>query len=121
MKSGIYKIRNLVDNKVYVGSAKIFDKRFKRHRKDMLNGHWNIKLRRAINKHGINNFVFEIVEEVEYKKDLILEKENYYISLYNSKKDGYNIGDASFGDVLSDHPNKSAIIEKFLKVLKRAY
>ncbi|AVH86064.1 hypothetical protein F1_0237 [Escherichia phage vB_EcoM_F1] len=31
MKSGIYQIKNTLNNKVYVGSAKDFEKRWKRH------------------------------------------------------------------------------------------
>ena len=31
MKSGIYKIRNLVNGKIYVGSAVDFDKRKREH------------------------------------------------------------------------------------------
>ena len=29
MKSGIYQIKNVLNNKIYVGSAKDFDKRWK--------------------------------------------------------------------------------------------
>jgi hypothetical protein len=32
--------------------------------------------------------------------------------LLDSKKSGYNIANASFGDTLSDHPNRDIIIEK---------
>ena len=109
MNSGIYQIRNIIDNKRYIGSTKNFTKRFNRHKRDMIKGHWNIKLRRAIEKHNIDNFTFEIIEYVEYCKENILEKENFYISLYDSKRNGYNIGDASFGDNLSNHPDKIAI------------
>lgn len=114
MNSGIYQIRNLVDNKVYVGSAKNFKRRWSRHQKDFRsdNGHWNIKLKRAANKHGLENMVFEILEKVPYEKEIIIERENYYINNLDSKKHGYNIGDATFGDVLSNHPNKLEIIKK---------
>ena len=51
MISGIYVIRNLKNDKVYVGSAKNFNKR--KHTHFLLlnkNQHWNVKLQRAYNK-----------------------------------------------------------------------
>ena len=53
MKSGIYQIKNTLNGKVYVGSAKDFEKRWKRHFKDLENGvHSSIKFQRSFNKHG---------------------------------------------------------------------
>jgi group I intron endonuclease len=115
MDSGIYSIVNIVNNKVYIGSAIDFEKRWKRHLKDLSeNKHCNIHLQRAYLKYGESNFRFNIVEKCEYQKDIILEKENYYIDKFNSKdfNNGYNIADASFGDIISSHPNRDLIIEK---------
>lgn len=58
------------------------------------------------------HIAYEIIECVPYEKELIIERENYYIDLYNSKLSGYNMADASFGDVLTNHPNREMIIEK---------
>ena len=113
MESGIYAIRNLVDGKFYIGSAKNFHNRWLRHQRDLRNNnHCSTKLLRAVNKHGIENFVFGIVEYVPYDKTIIVDREDHYIDLFNTKTSGYNIADASFGDVLSDHPNKSDIIAR---------
>lgn len=113
MQSGIYEIRNLVNDKVYIGSAKVFKTRWKRHQKDLeLNRHHNIRLQRSYNKHGSANFEYNIIKKVEYEKDIIIEQENYYISKFNSKECGYNIVDASFGDTLTNHPDRLLIIEK---------
>jgi group I intron endonuclease len=117
--SGIYKITNLTNNKCYVGSAKDFNKRWNRHYLDLINNkHHSIKLQRSFNKHGIDNFMCEIIEEIPYEKNLIIERENYWINEYNSKENGYNIADASFGDIISTHPNKKEIIEKISKTVK---
>ena len=126
MNSGIYIIRNLVTNKVYVGSTKHFDKRWNlEHLKDLrLNKHYNCKLQRSFNKHGEENFSFEIIEELEYDannpecRKCFVETENYYMELLDSKKNGYNIAEASFGDVLSWHPNKEKILEKRSNTIK---
>ena len=57
--SGIYKIENLINHKVYIGQSKDINKRWSRHR---TNEH-NIHLRRAFEKYGIENFSFEILIE----------------------------------------------------------
>lgn len=113
MNSGIYKIVNTVNGKCYVGSAKDFDKRWNRHISDLKkNKHSSIKLQRSFNKHGIDNFKFEVIEYVEYDKNIIVSREDYWISKLNSKHNGYNIADASFGDVLTTHPDRDNIINR---------
>ena len=78
-KSGIYQIRNLVNGKVYVGSAVNLQHRRREHRSDLRNGtHHSIKLQRAYNKYGESSFAFEILEYVEDRNQLI-EREQYYI------------------------------------------
>ena len=52
------------------------------------------------------------------EKDKILEREQYWIDTLNSKKNGYNIADASFGDCLTNHPLREEIISKIKKTLK---
>jgi group I intron endonuclease len=94
-----------------------FEKRKIQHFKKLLQQkHSSIKLQRSYNKHGVDSFVFEIIEEYEYIES-IKEREQYWIDFLDSKKNGYNIADASFGDVLSNHPNKQAIISKISKSL----
>ncbi len=113
MQSGIYRIRNTINGKVYIGSTKNFTKRWKQHvRMLSKNAHCNIILQRSYNIHGADSFVYEIIELVPYENPKITEREDYYISLYDSKKTGYNIADATFGDVLTNHPDRKLIIEK---------
>lgn len=119
MKSGIYVILNTKTNKHYVGSAVDFEKRWKRHFTDLDKGvHHSIKLQRSYDKHGKDAFVCKVIEELPYEKSLIIERENYWITKYNSKEHGYNIADASFGDTLSNHPKKKEIVSKISKSIK---
>lgn len=119
MESGIYKIINKINNKCYIGSTKNFKKRFQRHLQMLRkNCHHSIKLQRSYNKYGEDNFIFEIVEECPYIKDIIIDKENYYIKKFNSKENGYNIADASFGDTLSSNPFHDEIIKKRSETIK---
>jgi len=88
-KKGVYKIENLINGKVYIGSTeKSFLKRFSTHyTKLKSNNHrGHIYLQNAVNKYGIENFEFEILEELE---DDILEREAYWINKYNSCDRGY--------------------------------
>lgn len=92
-KSGIYKIVNLVNNKIYVGSAVNLNDRFRTHKSDLKsNKHCNEYLQNSWNKHGEKNFIFDIIEFVENKNKLI-EKEQYWIDKLNvcKRKYGYNI------------------------------
>lgn len=122
--SGIYSITNIKNGKKYIGSAKNFKIRWNRHINHLKkNKHCNVYLQRIYNKYGLDIFKFEIIEKCEYNKDIILEKENYYIEYFDSKnsKMGYNLSDASFGDYLSNHPNKEQIIKKRSKTFHDKY
>jgi len=83
MASGIYKIQNIVNGKMYIGSAISLKKRLCKH-KAMLrhNNHDNIYLQRAWNKYGENSFEFFIIEEVT-NKTLLIEREQCYIDMYD--------------------------------------
>lgn len=88
---GIYSITCLANNKIYIGSSINIINRFKAHKTALnKNKHNNIYLQRSFNKYGLENFKFEILEECN--KENILEKENYYMNLYNTllSNKGYN-------------------------------
>lgn len=60
----IYIIKNIVNNKLYIGCAIDFISRKWRHSTDLRNNkHHNIHLQRAWNEYGESNFSFEILEE----------------------------------------------------------
>lgn len=92
MKSGIYTIINRINNKVYVGESINAKYRLGVH-KAMLKGgyHSNIYLQRAVNKYGIENFEFEILELCAEK--FLKSNEHYWCNMFNSYKDthGYNL------------------------------
>lgn len=93
MKSGIYIIKNIITNKVYVGSAVSIKERFYRHKKDLRKGkHHSILLQRSWDKYGENNFDFIILEYVKEKIHL-LSVEQVFLDYYKSydPQYGYNI------------------------------
>lgn len=87
---GIYLIRNMVTDQVYVGSACSFRNRWNRHRLELNKGiHINPKLQNSWNKYGEDAFVFE---ELLYcsKKDLV-HFEQIVMNAYNSYNTGFNL------------------------------
>ncbi|AKF13578.1 GIY-YIG endonuclease [Sinorhizobium phage phiN3] len=83
MKSGIYQIRNVISGKIYVGSTNNFKERKRHHFYDLKNNrHHCDHLQKSFNKHGIENFVFEILEEVDV--DSLIETEQHYINNANT-------------------------------------
>lgn len=87
MKKCIYKITNLVNNKVYIGQTNDFDRR-KREHKNKMYGRCSKILYNAITKYGWDNFSMEIIED--YCEDYN-EKEKFWIKKYDSQKNGYNV------------------------------
>ena len=88
---GIYKITNLITNKVYIGSAKNIDIRIKAHISKLKgNFHINKHLQSSYNKYGETNFKFEIIREVS--NNILRRAEQFYINKYQSinPKYGYN-------------------------------
>lgn len=88
---GIYKITNKLNNKCYIGQSIDIENRWKQHiyeSKTLRRGH---QIHLAINKDGIDNFTFEILEECSLNKNTLNERERYWIKYYNSFNDGYNM------------------------------
>lgn len=86
----IYKITNTINGKAYVGqTSQKIRVRWITHK---CNAHQekykHIPLYRAFNKYGVENFVFEILEECDNK--FLNEREMYYIGLYDTFRNGYN-------------------------------
>lgn len=86
-KSGIYKITNVFNNKCYIGSAVDIRKRWNAHKFHLnRNIHHSIKLQRAWNKYGEENFKFEVMLFCE--KEELLVKEQKQIDWFRPE---YNI------------------------------
>jgi len=91
-KSGIYKITNSSNGKIYIGSAYNLSNRFSVHRYTLRNNkNKNKHLQAAWNKYGEQNFIFEIIELVDI--GTLLQREQYWIDNFTpfKKEIGYNI------------------------------
>lgn len=108
---GIYRIRNVINDKCYYGSSKNINRRWSKHKSQLKNNrHENIILQRAWDKYGKDNIVFEVVELCEEFE--LLTREQKYL---DSNPD-YNIGVlANGGDNLTNHPEREKIVERIGK------
>lgn len=100
MEGYIYKWYNKINGKVYIGQTTNKKRRYNAFKNK--NGYYTSnspdnlsKIDRARIKYGIDNFEYEILEELELEdKEILLDKlnklEEYYIVYYDSVKNGYN-------------------------------
>lgn len=89
-KCGIYKITNINTEQVYIGQSVDIGSRWKQHIKCGLgiDAPATNKLYNSMQKDGVWNFSFEVLEECP--KDQLNEKEAEWINMYQSDKFGYN-------------------------------
>jgi len=89
MSCGIYIIKNLINQKVYIGQSVNIEERWIKHCAGYGIMH-NSAIDAAIKKYGKNNFSLEILELCN--REELNNKEAYYANLYNSyAPNGYNI------------------------------
>jgi len=91
MTTGIYCIKNSMNNMLYIGQSINIEKRIVKHKRKLLIGkHENIYLQRVWNKYGKDNFEFFSLESCD--KSSLDEQEIYYINLFDSMyPKGYNL------------------------------
>lgn len=88
--SGIYKITRLKTGEIYIGKSTNVKKRWSEHCKTALEVGTiaHSILHTTMEKDGIDDFTFELLEEVP--KDKLTEREKYWITFYDSKSYGLN-------------------------------
>lgn len=88
--TGIYKITNLLNNKVYIGQSINIEKRFEEHKRGIKERQdlWYYLIREEIN--SLEDCLFEIIEEC--KQEELNEREKYWIKYYRAdlSEFGYN-------------------------------
>ena len=108
LKTGIYKITNLVNNKYYIGSTQeSFIKRWKHHTGSLRRGsHKNTHLQNAWNNYGEDNFIFTILETCEIEN--CLEREQIYLNKFLNKN-CYNMNPLATGPCLTEKSIKKQV------------
>lgn len=111
---GIYKITNMQNGHCYIGQSRCIEKRWSNHKIASHNENdktYNYPLYKAFRKYGIDNFIFEVLEECKIEK--LNEKEAYYISLY---KPEYNQTEGGDYKIVPQKLNE-AIVEEIRQIL----
>ena len=98
----IYKITNIINQKVYIGQTIGYIKhRLSSHFHFAKKDKSNNKLSNAIKKHGKENFKIEQIDSAE-TIDELNQKEIYWINFYNSRIKGYNIREGGHNSPCSE-------------------
>lgn len=106
MKKAIYKITNNMNSKVYIGQTCHPQKRWSAHQKTQ-----GTVLNSAINKYGVENFSFEILEWTEEYNT----RERHWIAYYNSYGlKGYNMNAGGEGQQRLDDITLQGIREDLI-------
>lgn len=89
---GIYMITNLENDMCYIGQAVNVQERWRQHIKRAIGAETPTqnKLYPAMAKFGVENFTFQLIEEVVDRK-LLDEREDYWQDFYKAKEFGYSI------------------------------
>lgn len=99
--SCIYKITNLVNNKIYIGlTMKDINYRWRTHLKCLKSKSYQSSLiGKAIRKYGKDNFKIEEIISGNIDRNKLGELEKYYIKLFNTTNTsiGYNLNQGGFG------------------------
>ena len=116
-KQGVYQIKCVTSNKIYIGSTSTsFIKRLNHHLSMLrVNKHKNPYLQNAWNKYGEDDFEFSIIEICA--KEYCLEREQYYIdqTCCTNVEIGFNINPLASGT--TQFPPE--VIEKRTKTMKK--
>lgn len=93
----IYKITNLVNQKVYIGCAKSISKRYYQHIYAAKDGKTRLSI--AIREFGASNFKVEKIKTC-FTLEHAEFSERYFINLYSARDDkfGYNTMDGGFAN-----------------------
>lgn len=90
----IYEILNTVNSKRYIGCTNNTEKRFSQHRRALGNNkHWNPYLQNSYNKHGIENFQYNVLIAFNDSDDMYFNERKMI-----SESEGlYNIAEGGLG------------------------
>lgn len=109
--SGIYKIVN-PKGKVYIGQSIDIKNRFNSYFKKYKKNNSQIKLINSFNKYGVENHIFEIIEECEF--DQLNTRERYWQDFFECLDKGLNC-------LLTSYNNKSGKMSEETKLkIKKA-
>jgi group I intron endonuclease len=116
--AGIYKIENLVNGKIYIGSSVDIKNRWRQHLGYFRSGkHGNLHFQRAWDKYGEENFKFDIMEKCD--SSILSEREQFYIDFFDACRSGYNISPTAgnnCGIIFSEQARRNMALAQIGKI-----
>ena len=98
---GIYMYKNKINGHMYIGLTNNFRRRYSDHKKAALNPNdkdYNAAIHCAIRKYGLDNFEYIKIEELPDDKELLKNREQYWIKHYNTYEDRQHYNETPGGD-----------------------
>lgn len=118
----IYKIENVENGKMYIGSSVTPQKRWYQHKKQLRNGvHHSLYLQNSWNKYGEECFVFEVIDECLLENQFSLEKEWVTKEKTFDSEYGYNMAIPTEGGGYSKTEERKKVIGEASKKHMLAY
>ena len=115
---GIYKITNKITQEAYIGQSVQIEERFNEHKNPTnWNREKNKKLYQAFLNFGLNNFSFEVIEECETSE--LNEREQYWISYYNTYPNQYNMTSGGQFNAGECHPSHKLTKQDVINIRTR--
>lgn len=119
---GVYKITNIINSKVYIGSSnRNIKERWNKHLSHLkLKQHSSKKIQSDYDKYGVDVFRFEVIQRMDKSSPKeILQREQFYINLYKSYgENGYNSSSiANGGNIKNIHVAVYDKCGKFIELL----
>lgn len=109
LNSGIYQIRNLVNGKIYIGSASNFKKRWYKHKVSFISKvHHNKHLQHAWNKYGEECFKFEILARCP--PEYLIKMEQWFLDNLKPEYNICKVAGNTLGVIISDETRKKISI-----------
>ena len=104
--TGVYCIRNIENNKVYIGQSIDIKRRWRKHKSELnRNVHNNKHLQSAWNKYGKDAFEFNVL--IECTEDKLDSYETEYIRLYHATDRQYGYCDMDGGQKYRHHSEET--------------
>lgn len=120
--SGIYKICNSMNGKIYIGQARNTLLRWATHVDDLFSKrHANKHLLEDFQKYGVNAFTIDLIEKCNPDKNALLSRERYWITKYYQQGHQlYNKNIEGFWYVKNNGKNYSEIIAQNNEIRQRS-
>lgn len=106
LNSGIYRIENLANRNVYIGSAVNVKRRWGEHTKTLRAGrHRNHHLQNAWTLYGEEAFAFDVLEWTDHER--LIAREQFWIDATGAADTGYNINRTAGNRLGMHHSSES--------------